>query len=148
MIQRAVLLLTLLPVLLLAESYRWTDADGNVHFSDQPPSERDRDQAEEIELENPEPIGQGENVQRTREELDELHRERQKRREKARRENRKQERQRLQSCQKKSRLLSRMKNNRVQYKQEDGTYKGVSEDKHQARIRELEQWLERNCQDR
>ena len=141
------LLFCLLPLIGFAESYRWTDEDGKVHFSDQPPPGRDQDKAEQIELENPEPIGQGESVERTRQELEELRRERQKRRQKARRREKRREQQRLQECQQKSRRLSVMKNKRVLYEQEDGSYSGIPMDEHERRIEELENWIQENCRD-
>ncbi len=141
------LLLCLLPLIGVAESYRWTDEDGKVHFSDQPPPGQDEDQAEQIELKNPEPIGQGESVERTRQELEEMRREREKREQKARRAEKRREQQRLQKCQRESRKLSKMKNKRVLYKQEDGSYSGVSMDEHQRRISELENWIRENCKD-
>ena len=141
------LLCCLLPLIGFAESYRWTDEDGKVHFSDQPPPGRDSDKAEQIELKAPEPIGQGESVERTRQELEELRRERQKRRQKARRQQKRQEQQRLQECQQKSRRLSVMKNKRVLYEQEDGSYSGIPMDEHEQRTRELENWIRENCRD-
>ncbi len=141
------LLCCLLPLTSVAESYRWTDEDGNVHFSDQPPPDRDGEQTEEIELTNPEPIGQGESVERTRRELEEMRRERQKRESKAQQKEKRRELQRLQKCQRESRKLATMKNKRVLYKQEDGSYSGVSMDEHQRRIREREKWLRENCED-
>lgn len=141
------LLFCLLPLIGFAESYRWTDEDGKVHFSDQPPPGRDGDQAEQIELENPEPIGQGESVERTRQELEEMRRERKEREQKARRKEKQREQQRLQKCQRESRKLAKMKNKRVLYQQEDGSYSGVSMDEHQRRIREKENWIKENCRE-
>ena len=141
------LLFCLLPLVVGAESYRWTDEDGKVHFSDQPPPGQDEDKAEEIELKKPEPIGQGESVERTRQELEKMRREREKRKEKARRAEKRREQQRLQKCQQQSRKLSKMKNKRVLYKQEDGSYSGIPMDEHEKRIRELKDWLQENCRD-
>lgn len=141
------LLFCLLPIMGLAQSYRWTDDDGKVHFADQPPPGSKGEQAEEIELKNPEPIGQGESVERTRRELEEMREERRKREEKARRAEKRREQQRLQKCQRKSRRLAKMKNERVLYEQEDGSYSGVSMDEHQRRIGKLENWINDNCRD-
>lgn len=145
--KQGLLLLALLPLIALAEGYRWTDENGNVHFSDQPPRGQDQDKADPVELKNPDPIGQGEGVERTRQEMEEMRRERQKRERKARRDQKRQEQQRLQKCQSQSRRLSLLKNSRVKYKQEDGSYEGVSMDEHQARIRELENWINHHCRD-
>lgn len=141
------LLFCLLPLIGFAQSYRWTDEDGKVHFSDQPPPNRDRDKAEQIELKNPEPLGQGESVERTRQELEEMRRQREERQQKTRHEEKRREQQRLQECQQKSRQLSVMKNKRVLYKQEDGSYSGIPMDEHEQRISDLENWIKENCRD-
>lgn len=140
---RLALILLLLPLAALAGGYRWTDENGKVHFSDKPPP--DAEAAEEIEIQGPKPIGQGESVHRTRRELDKLQEEREKRERDRTLRKRREEQRRLARCQRQARVLSKMKNNRVRYRQEDGSYRGVDEDTHRARIREVEQWLENHC---
>lgn len=141
-----VLVSVLLPLTALAGAYRWTDKNGRVHFSDKPPAGTRG--AEEVPLQGPEPIGQGESVHRRREALDKMRREREERQRKRALEQKREEQQRLARCQRHARRLSRLQNNRVRYRQNDGSYRGVDEDRHQARIRELEQWLRDNCSGR
>lgn len=143
MMRLALMIVLMLPLTVGAGGYRWTDEDGNVHFSDKPPPNAAK--AEEVEIEGPEPIGQGESVQRTRRELEKMREEREKRERKADRKRALRERQRQRECRRKADLLSKMKNNRVQYKQPDGTYRGVDQETHHARMDRLEQWLEDNC---
>lgn len=52
----AVVVLALLMVFpVSADIYRWTDADGKVHFSDTPPEDGQREPAQ-VEVVNPEPL--------------------------------------------------------------------------------------------
>jgi len=61
------LLLAMIPA--HAELYHWTDANGKKHYSDTPPEQID---AETIDVTPPPRIGQGEEVQRINQRLEQM----------------------------------------------------------------------------
>lgn len=61
------LLLAMIPA--HAELYHWTDANGKKHYSDTPPADTD---AEKLDVTPPPKIGQGEEVQRINQRLEQM----------------------------------------------------------------------------
>ena len=63
------------PVLAQADMYRWTDADGHVHFSDKPVDQSGKQEvdAEQIHVQGPAALGQGDAVQQINDRVKRLH---------------------------------------------------------------------------
>ena len=137
------LLLLLAPLLASAELYRWVDAEGRVHFGDRQPDDGTGD-AEQVQVEPPKPIGQGNDLKQINERLEAL-REKDRERQKAQQqEAAKQEQARKKKCQEQRKRYNRLKGNFV-YEKEDGTVYQVSRDQAERDRAELREWLAKHC---
>lgn len=140
------LALWLSPMPAAGETYRWTDENGKVHFSDKPPPE-DAAQSERIEVRGPKPIGQGREVEaineRTRRLLEAEAAERQEEAQKQAEKERDAARQ-AKVCKDARQRLTRL-SGPFRYIDEDGQRYTVSEEQAEKDRQELRQWIEQNC---
>lgn len=137
------MLLTMMAMPVAAELYRWTDENGRVHFGDRPPEEEDH-AAEQIEVQQPKPIGQGTDLQQINERLQELRDQESERteRQEARAESRAQARE--EACEEARDRHVRL-GRRFLYRREDGDTYSVSTEEAARDREELKQWIDENC---
>lgn len=130
----------------VADTWRWTDAQGNVHFSDKPPEDAEAS-PEEVEVKGPPPIGQGAEVKAIRERTLRLFEAEAEERRKTQLEQEKaQQKQaaRKHQCDRVRQKL-RILEGPVRYVGEDGNRYDVSEERVAADRERLRQWIEENC---
>lgn len=127
-----------------AETYRWTDENGKLHFSDTPPPSQSG--AERMDIRGPDKIGQDPDVrarqQRALETLEAASKEQRKEREQRASEKRNAYKQ---ECRSKRRELHRLKHP-TRYGDPDDVELSRDElDIKEARALELARWLKKNC---
>lgn len=127
-----------------AEMYKWTDAQGNVHFTDQPPADG---RSEELDIKPPAKIGQDENVRGIQERLQRLRQaeqEQYQQEEAARTEADKKEKAMRTACSRARRDLAKY-DHAVYRTKEDGSVHFLTDEEYAARKDEIGKWLEKNC---
>lgn len=143
MLRYSLLLIFLLPSLVIAELYRWTDENGQVHFSDRPHESH----SEQVELKAPPLIGQGDDVRQRNERWQRLHSaEQQKADEDAQKQQEKEalqapQRARCNAARKELEILS----GRVIYVDENGVGRDVSLEQVAADQKRIREWIAANC---
>lgn len=136
----------LIPAVAGADTWRWTDKHGNVHFSDKPPEDA-KTSSEEVEVKGPPPIGQGEEVRAIRERTLRLFEAEAEERRKQQQEQQKEQRKqalRKHQCDRVREQL-RVLEGPVKYVDEDGNRYDVSEERVAADRERLKRWIEANC---
>lgn len=140
--------LTLLFVVLagtaMAETWRWTDPDGRVHFSDTPPPEGM--DAETVELHAPDGAKVDEEVRRRQERaLEILDAEAEARRRRRQEEARRREAEQQQRCNEKRRELIEEENSGPLLTRDFPGVRYRQQKAKERRIEELRQWIKENC---
>lgn len=145
MLRYSLLLIFLLPSLVIAELYRWTDENGQVHFSDR----AQQSDSEQIELKAPPLIGQGDEVRQRNERWQRLKSaEQQKADEEAQKQKEKEAQQAPQRalCEKARKKLEIL-SGRVIYVDENGVGRDVSLEQVAADQKRIREWIAANCSD-
>lgn len=133
------------PLPLAAETYRWTDENGKVHFSDQPPAQVD--ETETLDIEGPRPLGQGGSVKAINERMERMREVRSQEDAAAAREAQRERRARARQCSEKRRSLAVLTSGPVLYRDKQGNTSSVSMERVQRDIRDLKAWIEKHCKD-
>lgn len=127
-----------------AETYRWTDENGKLHFSDTPPPSRS--DAERMDIRGPEKIGQDPDVQaRQQRALDTLKAGAREQREERHQRAAEQRNAYKQECRSKRRELHRLKHPTRYGDPDDADLSRDELNVKEARALELAQWLQKNC---
>lgn len=142
---RWLLLATLLPLVCSAQLYKWTDAEGRVHFGDKPP-EQQGSQAEQVQVTPPKPLGQGEEVEQINQRLQELRDKEQERKAAAQDAQAKKDKELQRQCDQARRQYKKLGRNFV-YEREDGSAYQVSREQADKDREEVRLWIEQNCAD-
>lgn len=144
MFRWSVCLVCLVSLPIQAEMYKWTDAQGNVHFTDQPPADT---RSEELDIKPPARIGQDENVRGIQERLQRLRQaeqEQYQQEEAARTEAAKKEKEARAACTRARRELAKYEGP-VYRTRDDGSVHFLTDEEYAVRKAEIGKWLEENC---
>lgn len=131
------------PLTLAAETYRWTDDNGKVHFSDKPPEQAG--ETETLEIEGPKPLGQDGNVKAINERMERMREVRSQEEAAEARKAERERRARARQCEKKRHSLDTLTGGPVLYRDKDGNTSAVSKERMQRDIRNLKAWIEKHC---